>query len=113
MNPKLLAPWSCVAFVVVFAAFASGQDSAPELTPELRAEIESRIHLQRSFDGRLNSPGIELRGQEMAGLRMKNGTMVMTHEFVTKGLPSGLGFDFLVLPTMASCAEEFQSSGRS
>jgi hypothetical protein len=108
VNPNLLRHWSCFAFVVVFAAFASAQDSPPELTPELRAEIERRIHLQRAFDGRLNSPGVEFRGQELAGLHMKNGTMVIKYEFVTKGLPSGLGFDFLVLPTMAGHAEELQ-----
>jgi hypothetical protein len=106
-----LARWSYVAFVVAFAAFASAQDFSRELTPELRALIEGRIHLQRGFDGRLNSPGVEFRGQEVAGLRMKNGTMVMKYEFVTKGLPSGLGFDFLVLPTMAGRAEELQSAG--
>lgn len=111
MNPNLLARWSSVAFVVVFAAFASAQDSTPELMPELRAEIEDRMKLQRGFDGRLNSPGVEFRAQEMGGLRMKNGTMVMKYYLVTKGLPSGLGFDLLGLPTMAGRAEELQSLG--
>jgi hypothetical protein len=111
VNPNSLVRWSCLAFVVVFAVFASAQDNTSELTSEARVEIDHRIHLQRSFDGRINSPGAELRSEEVKRLRMENGVRVIKYEFVTKGLPSGLGYDFLVLPTMAGREEEIQSTG--
>ena len=111
MNPNSLVRWSSLAFIVVFAAFASAQDHTSELTPEARAEIDHRIHLQRSFDGRINSPGAEIHGEEVQPLRMDNGVKVIKYEFLTKGLPSGLGFDLLTLPTMAGRAEELRSTG--
>ncbi len=38
---------------------------------------------------------------EVIPLHEENGVKFIRYEFVTKGLPSGLGFDFLMLPILA------------
>src|SRR5262245_29066274 len=93
--------------LLLLSSFAFAQN---DLTPEARADVERRVNLQRSWDARQNSPGTELLATEVLRGKYAGGDIVR-YEFHTKGLPSGLGYDFLTMPTMASGPEELQSTG--
>jgi hypothetical protein len=93
--------------LLLLSSFAFAQNDLP---PEARADVERRVHLQRSWDARQNSAGAELRTTELLRKKDEDGYIVR-YEFHTKGLPSGLGYDFLTMPTMASRPEELQSTG--
>jgi hypothetical protein len=93
--------------LTIFSALALAQD----LTPEIRADVDRRTGLQRSWDGRANSPGAELRAVEVMRAPAGKGIYVFKYELHAKGLPTDLGYELLMLPTMAGSVNELQSTG--
>lgn len=94
--------------ITLLSAFAMIQD----LSPEVRANLERRIQMQRAFDGRLNSPGAELRAVEIA--RVRSGELsAVKYEFRTRGLPSDVEYDLLMLPPEATDGNDLRPIGGS
>jgi hypothetical protein len=85
--------------------------TAQDLTPDLRAQVDQRVSLQRNWDGRLNSPGAELQGTVKFKKEVGKGVYVFQYELQTKGLPSELNYELLMMPTMATSIDEIQSYG--
>ncbi|HEY1524828.1 MAG TPA: hypothetical protein VGH51_01215 [Candidatus Angelobacter sp.] len=101
--------WRCIFYLIgiaVFCAFALGQD----LSPEMRADIDNRIKLQRNWDARSNSPGTELEAVEVSHTG-KGSKLIAMYELRAKGLPPDLRYELLWLPTMAGSPKEIQSTG--
>lgn len=99
---------SCRIFffgIAVFSAFALGQD----LSPEVRADVDSRIKLQRNWDSRNNSPGASLEAVDVTHAGKAN-KLIKTYQLRAKGLPVDLQYEMLALPTMAGSPEEIQST---
>ena len=92
----------CLIGVAIFSADGLAQD----LSPEIRADVDRRIKLQRNWDGRNNSPGAELQA-----VQVLNEGKVWKYELRAKGLPVDLTYEVLMLPTMAGSPSELASTG--
>jgi hypothetical protein len=93
-------------FCLIGAAMFSAYGLAQDLSPEIRADVDRRINLQRKWDERNNSPGAEL--QAVVVLRADK---VLKYELRAKDLPLDLKYELLILPTMASSINELTSTG--
>jgi hypothetical protein len=96
----------CLLAISIFYTLTFAQD----LTPELRAEIDRRVNFHRAWDKQMNAPGPKLRGVEMRRQKSRDG-IVVAYEFQTEGMRSGIGYDLMTMPTMASRFEDLQSFG--
>jgi hypothetical protein len=96
----------CLIGVAMFSAFGLGQDPSPEI----RADVDRRIKLQRNWDARNNSPGAELEAVEVFHAGQGN-KLILTYELRAKGLPLDLQYEMLMLPTMAGSPKEVTSTG--
>lgn len=86
----------------MFSAYGLAQD----LSPEIRADVNRRINLQRKWDERNNSPGAQLEAVEVL-----HADKVSKYELRAKDLPFDLKYELFILPTMASSINELTSTG--
>jgi hypothetical protein len=93
-------------FCLIGAAMFSAYGLAQDLSPEIRADVDRRINLQRKWDEHNNSPGAELQAVEV--LRTNK---VVTYELRAKDLPLDRKYELLILPTMARSINDLTATG--
>jgi hypothetical protein len=99
--------WLATLCLVCAGTLLFGQD----VTADMRAELVRRMEAFRNWNSKANTPGAELRLVELQRQQVGKDVFVFIYELHTKGLRSGLGYDLLTLPTMASSADDLQTMG--